>query len=110
MVAMQQQKDKSKKQTAERFSEDEDDFDDESFNGYSDGESLLSLVQPEMITLSKHWLAALKDHALLSLPAGKCFYVCRMSNRIWKTRNNKLPIPTWLPFGMQGDLCVCILF
>ena len=34
------------------------------------GESLLSLVQPEMVTLSKHWLAALKDHALLSLPSG----------------------------------------
>ncbi len=77
MVAMQQQKDKSQKQT-ERFSEDEDDFDDESFNGYSDGESLLSLVQPEMITLSKHWLAALKDHALLSLPAGQLgfYYEC----------------------------------
>ena len=35
------------------------------------GESLLSLVQPEMKTLSKQWLAALKDHALLSLPPGK---------------------------------------
>ena len=34
------------------------------------GESLLSLVQPEMKTLSARWLAALKDHALLSLPEG----------------------------------------
>lgn len=31
-------------------------------------ESLLSLVQPELVSLSKSWLAALKDHALLSLP------------------------------------------
>ncbi|XP_054269957.1 HEAT repeat-containing protein 5B-like isoform X2 [Macrosteles quadrilineatus] len=34
----------------------------------SRGESLLSLVQPELVSLSRHWLAALKDHALLSLP------------------------------------------
>merc|ERR1739838_388868 len=31
-------------------------------------ESLLSLVTPELQTLSRYWLAALKDHALLSLP------------------------------------------
>ncbi|XP_014207871.1 HEAT repeat-containing protein 5B [Copidosoma floridanum] len=31
-------------------------------------ESLLSLVQPELPSLSQHWLAALRDHALLSLP------------------------------------------
>lgn len=38
-------------------------------------ESLLSLVQPELVALSKSWLAALKDHALLSLPPGTllCF-------------------------------------
>ncbi|XP_045624859.2 LOW QUALITY PROTEIN: HEAT repeat-containing protein 5B [Procambarus clarkii] len=34
----------------------------------SSEESLLSLVQPELMSLSKSWLAALKDHALLSLP------------------------------------------
>jgi hypothetical protein len=33
------------------------------------GENLLTLVQPELVSLSQHWLAALKDHALLSLPA-----------------------------------------
>lgn len=33
------------------------------------GESLLTLVQPELVSLSQHWLSALKDHALLSLPA-----------------------------------------
>ena len=31
-------------------------------------ESLATLVQEELPSLSKHWLAALKDHALLSLP------------------------------------------
>lgn len=35
----------------------------------SRGESLLSLVQPELVNLSQHWLAALKDHALLLLPS-----------------------------------------
>ncbi|CAN7999924.1 unnamed protein product [Ixodes hexagonus] len=31
-------------------------------------ESLLKLVAPELVCLSRYWLAALKDHALLSLP------------------------------------------
>ncbi|KAJ8983314.1 hypothetical protein NQ317_010852 [Molorchus minor] len=31
-------------------------------------ESLLTLVQPELVSLSQYWLAALRDHALLSLP------------------------------------------
>ena len=31
-------------------------------------DSLLNLVQPELISLSKYWLAALRDHALLALP------------------------------------------
>ncbi|XP_052891459.1 HEAT repeat-containing protein 5B isoform X3 [Anopheles moucheti] len=44
-------------------------FDDEFGDFESRGESLLSLVQPELENLSKHWLAALKDYALLSLPA-----------------------------------------
>lgn len=35
----------------------------------SRGESLLSLVKPELDNLSHHWLAALKDHALLLLPS-----------------------------------------
>ncbi|CAH1153655.1 unnamed protein product [Phaedon cochleariae] len=33
------------------------------------GESLLTLVQPELSSLSQYWLLALKDHALLSLPS-----------------------------------------
>lgn len=39
------------------------------------GESLLSLVEPELPTLSKHWLDALKDHALLRLP---CEFQCQL--------------------------------
>lgn len=35
----------------------------------SQGESLLSLVKPELQNLSENWLAALKDHALLLLPS-----------------------------------------
>ncbi|XP_050679347.1 HEAT repeat-containing protein 5B [Leptidea sinapis] len=34
----------------------------------SKGESLLKLVNPELVSLSENWLAALRDHALLSLP------------------------------------------
>ena len=36
---------------------------------------LLPLVKPELTGLANFWLAALKDHALLSLPTGKrCNY------------------------------------
>lgn len=46
---------------------------DDDGSGFGDfesrGESLLSLVQPELKNLSQHWLAALKDYALLLLPA-----------------------------------------
>lgn len=43
--------------------------DDPEFGDFeSRGESLLSLVKPELDNLSQHWLAALKDHALLLLP------------------------------------------
>ncbi|XP_049845033.1 HEAT repeat-containing protein 5B isoform X1 [Schistocerca gregaria] len=46
-------------------SRSEDDFGEFEFRG----ESLLTLVQPELISLSHYWLAALRDHALLSLPS-----------------------------------------
>ncbi|XP_063929374.1 HEAT repeat-containing protein 5B isoform X4 [Zophobas morio] len=45
------------------------DNDDEFGDFEYKGENLLTLVQPELVSLSRHWLAALKDHALLSLPA-----------------------------------------
>ena len=38
--------------------------------GESARESLLSLVQPELPTLSQNWLGALRDYAYLSLPTG----------------------------------------
>ncbi|KAJ8688360.1 hypothetical protein QAD02_024155 [Eretmocerus hayati] len=44
--------------------ENREDFGDFEFQN----ESLLSLVQPELPSLSQHWLSALRDHALLSLP------------------------------------------
>lgn len=54
------------------------DKDEEDFGDFeSKGESLLNLVQPELMSLSQHWLAALRDHALLSLPPGKNF------NSLW---------------------------
>lgn len=47
-------------------SNDDDEFGDFEFKG----ESLLTLVQPELVSLSQYWLSALRDHALLSLPSG----------------------------------------
>lgn len=45
--------------------------DDEYGEFESKGESLLKLVEPELESLGENWIAALKDHALLSLPPGK---------------------------------------
>ncbi|XP_045454840.1 HEAT repeat-containing protein 5B [Melitaea cinxia] len=42
--------------------------DDEYGEFESKGESLLKLVEPELESLGENWLAALRDHALLSLP------------------------------------------
>lgn len=48
-----------------------DDSNSEDFGKFEfQTESLLSLVQPELLSLSQYWLAALRDHALLSLPPG----------------------------------------
>lgn len=52
-------------------SETEEDEDSDFGEFKSQGESLLTLVQPELVSLSRHWLSALRDHALLSLPPGK---------------------------------------
>jgi hypothetical protein len=51
-------------------SEPAEEADDDFGDFESHGESLLTLVQPELVSLSQNWLAALKDHALLSLPPG----------------------------------------
>lgn len=57
----------------EKLEEDceEDERPESDLSAQQSEESLLSLVQPELVPLSKSWLAALKDHALLSLPPGK---------------------------------------
>lgn len=53
----------------------EEDESDEDFGKFeSKGESLLSLVQPELSSLAENWLAALRDHALLMLPSGSHDY------------------------------------
>lgn len=53
----------------------EDSIDDEDYGEFeSKGESLLKLVEPELENLGENWLAALKDHALLSLPPGKTIF------------------------------------
>jgi len=54
------------KRVSKSTEEDEDDF------GTIDElppDSLITLVQPELPALSRLWLAALKDYALLTLPA-----------------------------------------
>ncbi|TRY62849.1 hypothetical protein TCAL_08197 [Tigriopus californicus] len=56
-----------------KFSQADDDdfaeFDDQSSSSGSKNEGLAALVQEELPSLSKHWLAAMKDYALLSLPS-----------------------------------------
>jgi hypothetical protein len=63
-------REQEKKRTPKHLSPDREMDGDEYVECYN-GESLLSLVQPELISLSKHWLDVLKDYALLSLPPGK---------------------------------------
>jgi hypothetical protein len=48
---------------------DEDDDDEGGTTDELPPDSLITLVQPELPTLSRLWLAALKDYALLTLPA-----------------------------------------
>ncbi|CAG5124111.1 unnamed protein product, partial [Candidula unifasciata] len=68
IVAVDRENDSRQKREMRRSgasSNSEEDDDASELNG----ESLLSLVQPELENLSRHWFSALKDHALLSLPA-----------------------------------------
>lgn len=51
---------KQKSAPTQPLSEDE--------NGAEPPGSLLQLVEPELKSLSRYWLGALKDHALLTLP------------------------------------------
>ena len=68
VVAMKEEKEREEKKQArtDRKEEDNDSEDDEV---YDPQESLLQLVKPELRDLSDYWLAALKDHALLTLPS-----------------------------------------
>ncbi|XP_027013804.1 HEAT repeat-containing protein 5B isoform X1 [Tachysurus fulvidraco] len=53
-----------------RSSEDDDDEEEEGVEGgVLPADSLITLVQPELPCLSRLWLAALRDYALLTLPA-----------------------------------------
>ncbi|XP_074651872.1 HEAT repeat-containing protein 5B-like [Tubulanus polymorphus] len=65
IVAMQREDERKNQLMACAAPSDGDDLPQ---NDYCSGESLLSLVQPELVSLSKHWLDLLKDYALLSLP------------------------------------------
>lgn len=59
------------KDTTNRNVNQTDEMNEEDFGEFEfQSESLLSLVQPELLSLSQHWLSALRDHALLSLPPG----------------------------------------
>lgn len=52
--------------------DDDDDGDEEEERNEGDvlpPDSLMTLVQPELPTLSRLWLAVLRDYALLTLPA-----------------------------------------
>ena len=53
----------------EEHNESGDDDDDDSTIDELPPDSLITLVQPELPILSRLWLAALKDYALLTLPA-----------------------------------------
>ena len=66
--------DREKASAAEKLSSANKEDEDEDVYEHS-GESLLSLVQPELSNLSSHWFHALKDHALLSLPPGEWVWI-----------------------------------
>ena len=85
--------------------DDVDEEEGQEFGDYAatDAESLLSLVQPEMKMLSHHWLAALKDYALLSLPPGLMFTFA--FNRKWAVYSIKGP-----RMGPGYPFCLFITF
>lgn len=68
MVAMNIKKEAESKPKRAMKSTDDDD-DDYGTIDELPPDSLITLVQPELPTLSRLWLAALKDYALLTLPA-----------------------------------------
>ena len=73
------------KESVNRNNKQNNEEDKEGFGDFEfQCESLLSLVQPELPSLSQHWLAALRDHALLSLPPGKHYFTSINFKPIWR--------------------------
>ena len=66
VVAMIEEEVTKKRKLVRQAFRHESDDDEEDFLGPQ--ESLLQLVSPELENLSTHWLATLRDHALLTLP------------------------------------------
>ena len=66
VVAMREEEEKERKKLARAKRSQRDEEEEEV---YDPQESLLQLVKPELRDLSIYWLAALKDHALLTLPS-----------------------------------------
>lgn len=62
VVAMKEEEERQRLKMSKKSEEDDDE------EIYDPQESLLQLVKPELRDLSNYWLAALKDHALLTLP------------------------------------------
>lgn len=69
VVAMKIKKEAETKPKKPAKNGGDDDEDDYSTVDELPPDSLITLVQPELPTLSRLWLAALKDYALLTLPA-----------------------------------------
>ena len=75
--------------------------------------SLLELVEPELKSLSKYWLGALKDHALLALPGeyvsqlppqGGMFYRSDRFDPEWLTNFTFLPCNKAFIYMVMAEL------
>ncbi|XP_062895810.1 HEAT repeat-containing protein 5B [Mobula hypostoma] len=68
IVAMETKKEAETKPVKPAKNKDDEDDDDDGMVDELPPDSLITLVQPELPILSRLWLAALKDYALLTLP------------------------------------------
>lgn len=68
-MAMKIKKEAESKPVKPARSGDEDEDEDDLGADVLPPDSLISLVQPELPSLSRLWLAVLRDYALLTLPA-----------------------------------------
>lgn len=69
MVAMKVKKEAESKPAKPVGREDEDEDEEDLGSDVLPPDSLITLVQPELPSLSRLWLAMLRDYALLTLPA-----------------------------------------